>query len=214
MRKASTLERRGAPRRLPKKKIVIVCEGKLTEPRYFQDFLTLQNSTLVSVQTIGGCGVPVSVVERAVSEREALLATARRTRDSFDAAFEVWAVFDRDAHPHTQVPDAFALAAENEIKVAYSNPCFEVWGLMHFALWAKPGHHHETQRDLKERLDGYCHTNNPLMNVVLLDRKYPDAVRNAQMASTRREEEGSSIYGDPSTSVYLLTERIRMNGKD
>jgi hypothetical protein len=213
MKRASPIERRITPRRLPKTRLVIVCEGKVTEPKYFNDFLALQNSPLVSVKAIGGCGVPVSVVERAVQEKKSLDDIARKTRDSFDADFQVWAVFDRDEHPKPQVPDAFALAERNGIKIAYSNPCFEVWGLMHFECWAKPGHHHETQRALKGRLAGYCHEQNPVIDVAALQTRYVQAVANAIRAAVRREEEGSSCHGDPSTNVHLLTEKIRLNGR-
>ncbi|MNY55741.1 hypothetical protein D3C86_1917470 [compost metagenome] len=84
---------------------------------------------------------------------------------------------------------------------------------MHFESWAKPGHHHDTQKALKGRLVGYCHEHNPVINVAALQEMYGDAVTNAIRAATRREEEGSSSYGDPSTNVHLLTERIRSNGK-
>ena len=144
-----------------KPKIVIVCEGKVTEPRYFNEFTDHHGNSLVSVTTIGGCGVPVCVVERAIEEKRSLAKIAKATKDSFDKRFEVWAVFDRDAHPQPQVPQALELARNHGIHIAYSNPCFEIWGLMHFSCAARPGSHQETQRQLKQKLDGYCHDKNP-----------------------------------------------------
>lgn len=89
-----------------KPKIVVVCEGKLTEPTYFKDFTDYHNNPLVAVTTIGGCGVPVSVVQRAITEQQHLAKLARQSKDSYDHRFEVWAVFDRDEHPNPQVPTA------------------------------------------------------------------------------------------------------------
>jgi hypothetical protein len=209
--RSGTLRRR-QPQREPKPEIVVVCEGKVTEPRYFEDFKALSGNSLVTVTPIGGCGVPVSVVERAIEVKHERERAARRSRDSFDLRFEVWAVFDRDAHPDGQVPRAFALAEKNGVLVAYSNPCFEVWGLMHFACYARPGHHHECQAELRRQLHGFCHEKNPVFDVRLLERRYADAVRNAERALKERENEGT-LHGDPSTSVFLLTERIRKYGK-
>ena len=98
-REARPVERRISSQRTPRPEIIIVCEGKVTEPEYFKQLSTLWGNSLVRVRTIGGCGVPISVVERAIDERRALALRARKTRDSFDEVFEVWAAFDRDAHP-------------------------------------------------------------------------------------------------------------------
>jgi hypothetical protein len=44
---------------------------------------------------------------------------------------EVWALFDRDQHP--RIPEAFAkLAGRDRIRVAFSNPSFDLWLLLHF----------------------------------------------------------------------------------
>jgi hypothetical protein len=206
-----SLKRRVALRE-PKPEIVIVCEGKVTEPRYFDEFRSFSGNSLVTVTSIGGCGVPVSVVERAICEKAERVSRARKSRDSFDLLFEVWAVFDRDAHPKRQVPDAISLAAQNDIQVAFSNPCFEVWGLMHFGIFNRPGHHHEAQAELKKALNGYCHEKNPVMDVRALWERYPDAVTNAERALAARAAE-QTPQGDPSTGVHILTERIREFGK-
>jgi hypothetical protein len=159
--RSSKLARRG-PRRTPRPEIVVVCEGKVTEPRYFTEFRALYGNSLVTVTAIGGCGVPVSVVQRAIEERHSRRQAARKSGDSFDTLYEVWAVFDRDEHPKEQVPEAFNLAVQHGINLAYSNPCFEVWGLMHFSCFDRPGHHHQAQALLKQQLDGYCHQMNPI----------------------------------------------------
>lgn len=44
---------------------------------------------------------------------------------------EIWCVFDRDRHPSYQ--EAFELASHNRrIRLCWSNPCIELWFLMHF----------------------------------------------------------------------------------
>lgn len=201
------LTRKTKPR-LPAEKIVIVCEGKVTEPAYFKSFKEIHRNPLVEVTTIGGCGVPPSVVQRAIEEKQRLIQIARRSRDSFDLLFQVWAVFDRDAHPQPQVPAALQMAKQNDIKVAFSNPCFEVWGLMHFLEYARPGHHHAVQHELKRLLPGYCHEKNPAIDARALQSSYHEAVqRSARSLEARAREQRPQ--GDPSTNVHELTEAIR-----
>ena len=192
--------------------IVIVCEGRITEPYYFRDFKNLHGNGLVTVHAIGGCGVPDSVVERAIEEKENLRGVARKSKDSFESLYEVWAAFDRDDHPNDKVLRAMELARGNGINLAYSNPCFEVWGLMHFSCYAKPGHHHEVQQALKTMLTNYCHEKNPVLDVSSLAEKYNNAVRNSENALKNRYSEGIE-GGNPSTTVHLLTERIRSFGR-
>ena len=196
----------------PKPTIVIVCEGKVTEPTYFKSFTECYSNTLVTVITIGGCGVPVSVVQRAIDQKHELTKLARLSKNSYDQQFEVWAVFDRDAHPKPQVPKALELARYNGIHTAYSNPCFELWGLMHFSCVAKPGSHQQTQRDLKRLLPSFCHERNPILPFDTLASRYAAAVVNAKRALKDRETENQP-HGDPSTSVHLLTEQIRHFGR-
>lgn len=209
---AKSLTRRSIGTKQPKPKILVICEGKITEPKYFQDFKDWCGNSLVTVTTLGGCGVPISVIERAILEKEQLARAAKASKNSFDTHFEVWAVFDRDVHPKQQLHQAIALAKKNNIPIAYSNPCFELWGLMHYSCEARPGHHHETQKRLKLVHSGYCHEKNPVLSFTQLQPKYVSAVSNSIQALKNREAEGQT-YGDPSTTVHLLTERIRQFGR-
>jgi len=83
---------------------------------------------------------------------------------------------------------------------------------MHFSCVARPGSHHETQRDLKKVFPTFCHEKNPVFTFEPLKSKYSGAVTNATKALKDREAEGRK-NGDPSTTVHLLTERIRQFGR-
>lgn len=52
---------------------------------------------------------------------------AQRTEDEKD---EFWALFDRDEH--VGIPQAIAKARKNDVQVAFSNPSFDLWLLLHF----------------------------------------------------------------------------------
>ena len=72
---------------------------------------------------------------------------------SFEEKDEVWAVFDRDEHP--QFEEAVRLCEQNGVKVGRSNPCFEVWLILHLRDWDKPDGRVGVQETLKGLLPEY-----------------------------------------------------------
>ncbi len=73
-------------------------------------------------------GAPLQLVQKAANQQKLDRREAARGRG--DAFNEYWCVFDRDQHP--KLPDAMQLAAARGIMVAFSNPCIELWFLLHF----------------------------------------------------------------------------------
>jgi hypothetical protein len=121
------LQRR-SPHRSEKTRILIVCEGRETEPNYFHSLSreeAVQQSFSVEIRK-GRGGSCLAIVQQAIAERKK--AAARRR--AFD---EVWCVFDAEqAGQREQVIQARTLAVQHEIEPAPSNPSFEVWLLAHF----------------------------------------------------------------------------------
>ena len=211
-KESAILGRSGKPKRPAKPIILIVCEGVTTEPKYFEAFRAKYENSLVDVKAIGIGGAPETVVARAIDELQNLKKQARKSGDSFDLEIKIWAAFDRDDVPMSKIKAAIALAERNNVSVAFSNPCFEVWGLMHYSAYSKPGHQSECHKALKRVLPGYCHQDNPVLDVNELAPRYEAAVKNAKIALTEREKDGEKI-SDPSTTVFLLTEQIKKFGK-
>src|SRR5437879_2606721 len=119
---SSRLKRR-LPIREPKRKLIVVCEGRVTEPEYLTA-LARDSGALISLDLSieRGVGTPMSLVDRAI----ALNPRRRRRRvESFEKHDEIWIMFDRDEHPY--FIDAINRAKSAGIGVAYSNPCFELW---------------------------------------------------------------------------------------
>jgi hypothetical protein len=75
-----SIKRRG-PSRQPKIRILVVCEGKKTEPGYLKQFQHHVRNPRVHIEPLGPAGVPISVVERAMTERRLADEEARRQRD-------------------------------------------------------------------------------------------------------------------------------------
>lgn len=211
-KESSIIVRSGKPKKRPKPTILIICEGETTEPKYFEDFKTKCENSLVEVEAIGIGGAPETVVSKAIEELQERQKLARKSGNSFELEIEVWAAFDRDDIPMSKIRSAIALAERNNVSVAFSNPCFEVWGLMHYSAYAKPGHQSECHKALKKVLPGYCHQDNPILDLNELTPRYEAAVKNAKISLIEREKDGEKI-GDPSTTVFLLTEQIKKFGK-
>lgn len=75
-------------------------------------------------------GVPKTLVERATEMKKAGEREANTKKDEYLRYDEVWCVFDIDDHP--KIADARQQARDNGIDLAISNPCFELWVLLHF----------------------------------------------------------------------------------
>ncbi|WP_082604415.1 RloB family protein [Acidovorax sp. Root217] len=203
------LERSIGKGRKPKTQFIIVSEGEITEPYYFRKLKDLWHYPLLDIRIIEKAGVPTSVVERAIEEFKSKQRETKKNNNSFEI-FEVWALFDRDNFTSAMISEAFQQAEANNIKVAHSNPCFELWGLMHFGCYAKPGHHHAVHKALTKKIPTYHHDKNPIFCPSEIMDKYEAAVNNSEKAIINREGEGTPHpKGDPSTNVHLLTEAIR-----
>ena len=107
---------RNIPTIKEKPTILIVCEGKNTEPSYFNSF-KLSSAT---VKSIGEGYNTVSLVNRAV-----FLSKQKK----YD---QVWCVFDKDDFSNNNFNSAITLATQNNLNVAYSNQAFEYWIILHF----------------------------------------------------------------------------------
>ena len=112
----------------PQRRLVhVLTEGRRTEVEYFAKWAS-EVRDRVTVTFDPFHGAPLSLVERAADLVEQRRRAFRRGRD--EAQFdEIWCVFDRDDHPF--VAEAIALANRHNIGVSYSNPCFELWLVLH-----------------------------------------------------------------------------------
>lgn len=102
--------------REPLERFLIVCEGKKTEPNYFEGFRVPGDV----VKIIGLGDNTDSLVEKAIQIKQ---------KGTYD---QHWCVFDRDSFPTNRFNRALLLAQNNGFRVAYSNEAFELWYLLHF----------------------------------------------------------------------------------
>lgn len=173
-----------------RQRFLIVCEGEQTEPKYFQAF------------QVPGLVVKI---EDARERGRALIAKAEQLREEDDYD-QVWCVFDRDDLLPRQINEAFQLAEQRSIKIAFSNQAFELWYLLHFDF------HNTaiTRQDYTDRLRrklGHPYVKNSTTMYDRLLGMQPTAIANAHRLL--------ALYGrwrpaehDPSTTVHLLVEEL------
>ena len=163
-RQRKDLERKRQRQRAPCERLLLVCEGSRTEPRYFEEIrvdrcLPIAN-VRVSPSSIGTD--PLHVVEHARN----LFAKGDLHRGIEPRAFDrVFAVFDRDDHQTyreaLQLVDSLNGKLKNDEKkrvpfqAVASVPSFELWLLLHFEDVQAPIRRDEVMRRLRKWLPGY-----------------------------------------------------------
>jgi len=183
------LLRRRARFREPKPRILIVCEGTVTEPGYSNDLRNRERSLVELVIEAGG--TPKTLVERAALLKKA---SERRARKDANERYEhVWCVFDVDEHPY--LAEAQQQARDNKIDVAISNPCFELWALLHFQDQRAWIDRSNVQRLCRQHMPGYV-------------KRLPCDVLHPRVDDARRRAIELHPGDNPSTTVHRLVECI------
>ncbi|KIF75220.1 RloB [Streptomyces sp. 150FB] len=170
--------------------MLIVCGSKETERQYLQGLRDHLRNPAVSVVVRGKACSPTQLVAYARVQRDL-------NRDGYD---EVWCVFDVDEYP--DVAEAALAARRAGIEIAVSNPCFELWLLLHFA--DQRGHVDSYRKLLPlllKHVPGYDKTKVDFA-------KYRDCVPEAGERARGLDPSGVEHERNPSTGVWRLTGRM------
>jgi hypothetical protein len=117
--------------RPPRKTLLVFCEGERTEPEYLQalkrqPFVRDVAAVDLRVEPRHEGAVPLVLVSMAADAR----GKAISEESEID---EFWCVFDVEwPVNHPNLHDALDLARRSDIQLAISNPCFELWLILHF----------------------------------------------------------------------------------
>lgn len=182
--------------------MLVVCEGLVTEVEYLEGFRDWCKNPLVEIFIVKAAGVPLTLVKRAVQERDNAELQAKSQADENLRFERVYCVFDIDDHPH--VPEAKQLARDNGLEVAISNPCFDLWLLLH--LRESPGMQH--RHAIQSLLAALMPTKKKHVDFEMLKPGYEVAYARAE----RLDADAAVVceHGrNPSTGVYRLTAAIK-----
>jgi hypothetical protein len=187
------------------RKVWIACEGEACERGYFEAIRrSLQLPTARVFVTHAGSD-PRSVVRAAIEARE-----EQKYAGRWFPGDSAWAVFDGDEHKDREGGanwnDALQLAEAHAIRLAVSNPCFELWYLLHYEDQTAHLTRQQAQRRLRTHVPNYDKAQRlfPTPLQVLT----PEAIRRAAALAARTEPELVGEHPNPSCGVYELVKLL------
>ena len=118
-------------------------------------------------------------------------------------------MFDFDEHPN--LSQAITEAAQSGIEVAVSNPCFELWLVLHLQDQTAYTTRSAVQRH-SARLNLTSGKQLPDGALDILVDAFEIAKQRAKALDQRHQDNGSPPRSNPSTDVWRLVDRLRDAG--
>ncbi|EAA9255418.1 RloB domain-containing protein [Salmonella enterica] len=208
---AKDLARRKAVKS-PLAKILIVCEGKKTEPNYFEDLINhFKLLTASVIDVTGECGSSPMCVVRHAKEQYKKMAEQGAPYD------QIFVVIDKDAHTdYVAALDALRRSKPSSSWFTVNSvPCFEYWLLLHYTYSTKafrnlPGNSSGNQivSELKKHIKNYEKGSKGIFHETLNALKSKDLNEVVLRAKRSLQAAEASDTDNPSTKVFELVERL------
>ena len=179
--------------------IRVLAEGGVTEPDYMRSWNRRDSGVRLDIDKDSAGCVPKTLVERARKQKE----SQPRKDPDFD---EIWCVFDVDVHP--DLNSAIAEARDAGIRTAVSNPCFELWLVLHEEDQTAHVHRDTIQRRAEE-LGLVVDKSIPESARPRLLDGYDNAKERAQALDSKHKGDGRKPGANPSSGVWRLVDSIR-----
>jgi hypothetical protein len=195
-RNAKSLKR-AAAQRPELRTIVVFTEGKNSEPDYINGLRKLPHiseDVALKLELHPEHGVPLTLVQRAVE------------RNKDQEVDECWCLFDVEwPKNHPNLNGAVSLAEVSGISLAVSNPCFELWLILHhqdFHKFSDTDAVERASRALDRRAGKSIDA-----SIYMPLRKA--AVRRARLLEVRHERDGTHFpHDNPSSGMHLFLSSI------
>jgi hypothetical protein len=179
---------------------VVFCEGERTEPEYLEALKRqppVRDVAAVDLRVEIGHGgsVPRTLVAMAIEARS-------RAIDEDAEIDEFWCVFDVEwPRNHPGLGEAVQQARVNGIKLAVSNPCFELWLILHFQNRGSWLDNNQARR-LRRQLDG---SGDKGLDAAKYMPLTADAARRAAELDRRHIQDGTAFpHDNPSSGMHSL----------
>ncbi len=187
-------------RREPYKKVLIVCEGQVTEPNYFNGLIRHHRISSANVIITGkGGSSPQSIVELAKKSYE----RERKLGDPFD---NVFCVFDKDSHSiyGAVLRRIQGMKPKGTFTAITSVPCFEYWFLLHYEYNTRPDSSAQVLAALKTHFPGYRKNRTDIFMTLLSN------LGTAKQRANQALREADNTNTDyPSTKVHELVQFLQ-----
>ncbi|WP_348305145.1 RloB family protein [Methanothrix sp.] len=184
----------------PKKVVILVCQGAETEPVYFNNFRKKE------------CEIAIHIHREAGKDPIKIINTAKYLKnDQYEGALieRIFCIYDVDNTLERTLRKCEKIANENGLKTCVSNPCFEIWFLLHFFYSTK---NYNSYDEVKEALIRYIPEYAKNRDIFSqLQPNQQKAIANAKLLEEhhRNVREDPSICGcNPSTQVVHIIEYL------
>ena len=187
---------------------LIICEGKQTEPNYFNGLKQAINKKFgdkvdVMIPSIDVKGTGMNTIS--------LVKYAERVINYANKVYgQVWVVFDKDEYSDEQ----FNSAIKNcDYNVAWSNPNFELWLLSHFKKVNKYVSKDSVIAELdkefeKNGLGNYDKNDKGIFEKIAKDNKINIAIENCKYMEELNRD-GQASERNPMTKVYKIVDGLK-----
>ncbi|WP_442811722.1 RloB family protein [Streptosporangium sp. NBC_01755] len=170
---------------------MVFCEGKNSEPDYVNGLKKLPHiaeNTALTVRIHPEQGVPLTLVRNAIDYKN---------DPEID---ECWCLFDVEwPKNHPNLTQAINLARSKEINLAISNPCFELWLILHHQNYGAFMDTDSAERRSRS-LDGRSGKSIDPAIYIPLRKK---AAQYAKLLNARHDQNGTSFpHDNPSSGMY------------
>ena len=190
-------------KRPPAKVIRIHTEGEITERDYIDHWNKKNNQVTFSPGSYGH--PPQILVSKAISDmRENQAKSSAKKR--YD---EIWCVFDKNTHPNLE--ETVSKAKKHGIRTAISNPCFELWLVLHYENQTS----YISSSDIQKRaqklriVDAQNKKEIRDDSYQTLTDEYEVAKERAIELDKMHERNDSPKGSNPSSNVWKLVERLK-----
>ena len=187
---------------------LIVCEGKKTEPNYFNGLKKKINEkygnkvdVLIPNIDIKGTGMNTT----------SLVKYTQKTVNHANKVYgQVWVVFDKDNYNDEQ----FNSAIDNcNYNVAWSNPNFELWLLAHFKKVSRYTSKDDVLQELSKEfqqkgLGDYTKNDTNIFDKVTGEGKLHTAIKNCEYMEELNKN-GQASQRNPMTKVYKIVDGLK-----
>lgn len=197
-----------------RKVVYIFCEGK-TEKEYFSYWKSHCREITLQIDQKDSQSRPKLIFDRADKKRKSLSKAEKENS-------EIWVVFDRDDHPNWK--KAIQSSYQSGFGLALSNPCFELWGILHLTFQSGVLEREKAQRKLHQLMPKYHHNGKPYFDMKVLKQQnkgfQPISLARERALSLQgkifRNKDLSSqdeYFDNPSTTIWMLLERLEKLSK-
>lgn len=179
---------------------LIVCEGQKTERVYFGRYRE-RNSGLIIYTPNSMVTDPENLVDFTVSQMN-------KYAIDFENGDQVWCVFDADGNTKENIEKAQKTANDAKINLCLSNPCFEIWYLLHYSYFDQRILSTDLQKKIETVIPDYDKAKDYFD---LLLSKRDIAIKNAVKLNQKQISCGIQLLdvkSNPSTQVVELVQQM------